>query len=105
LRGWNVASPFLNFYRDSGHGKILRIGDIQNGIVINRAEKQLPVAKKIFRFFLIRIKTRSGALLPRTARAPAALLCSSMVQGGGKRRMGMMMAPFALCAESNAQPS
>ncbi len=30
-----------------------------------RAEKQLPLAEKIFRFFLIRIKTRSGALPPR----------------------------------------
>jgi hypothetical protein len=51
LRGWNVASPFLNFYRDSGHGKILRIGDIQKAIVTNRAEKQLPLAKKYFGFF------------------------------------------------------
>jgi hypothetical protein len=34
-----------------------------------------------------------------------ALLCSSMIQGGGKRRMGVMIAPFPLCAESDAQPS
>ena len=27
------------------------------------------------------------------------------VQGGGKRRMGVMIAPFPLCAESDAQPS
>jgi hypothetical protein len=26
-------------------------------------------------------------------------------RGGGKRRMGVMIAPFPLCAESDAQPS
>jgi hypothetical protein len=34
-----------------------------------------------------------------------ALFASSMVHGGGKRRMGAMKAPFPLCAESDAQPS
>jgi hypothetical protein len=33
-----------------------------------------------------------------------ALLFSSLVQGGAKRRMGVMIAPFPLCAESDAQP-
>jgi hypothetical protein len=27
------------------------------------------------------------------------------VRGGGKRRVGVMIAPFPLCAESDAQPS
>jgi hypothetical protein len=30
---------------------------------------------------------------------------SSIVRGGGKRRMRMMIAPFPLCAESDAHPS
>jgi hypothetical protein len=34
-----------------------------------------------------------------------ALFASSSVQGGGKRRMEVMIAPFPLCAESDAQPS
>jgi len=34
-----------------------------------------------------------------------ASLCSSTIQGGGKRRMGVMIAPFPLCAESDARPS
>ena len=33
-----------------------------------------------------------------------ASLCSSTIQGGGKRRMAVMIAPFPLCAESDAQP-
>ena len=33
-----------------------------------------------------------------------ALLCSSTIHGGGKRRVGVMIAPFPLCAESDAQP-
>jgi hypothetical protein len=34
-----------------------------------------------------------------------ALLFSSIVQGGGYRRMGVMIAPFPFCAESDSQPS
>jgi hypothetical protein len=34
-----------------------------------------------------------------------ALFASSITQGRGKRRMGVMIAPFPLCAESDAQPS
>jgi hypothetical protein len=34
-----------------------------------------------------------------------ASFASSIVQGGGKRRMGVMIAPFPLCAESDARPS
>ena len=34
-----------------------------------------------------------------------ASLASSIDQGGWKRRMGVMIAPFPLCAESDAQPS
>ena len=34
-----------------------------------------------------------------------ASFASSMIQGGGKRRMAVMIAPFPLCAESDAQPS
>ena len=30
-----------------------------------------------------------------------ALLLSSIIHGGGKRRMGVMIAPFPLCAERN----
>jgi hypothetical protein len=41
-------------------------------------------------------------VLSRTMRH--ALFASSIVHGGGKRRMGVMISPFPLCAESDAQP-
>jgi hypothetical protein len=64
-RGRNAGSLFLNFYRDFGyifsHDLDLHIADNCGLAVINRAKKQLPLAKKIFLFFLIRIKANHRA--------------------------------------------
>ena len=57
-----VGSLLLNFYRDLGyifsHGKVLHVLKTPVSCDQSRA-KQLPLAKKIFLFSLIRIKAKS----------------------------------------------
>ena len=66
-RGWNAtSSPFLDFYRDSGHifshGEVLHTEDTCGRTVINCAKKQSPFVKKRFLVSLIQIKMGPEAM-------------------------------------------